>query len=214
MSTEPLHIEVDSVDVVQMTAIGAVPGVVPVLVAACNGPGTGALQCVDAKLSWRAPGSSTFGPEVCCLADDTMLLRDGENPDAWIRIEAHLAYLASGSQGEVLICDRWSNGIAQADVSAADALSGAVLEYTVGLRATYSIANVAIWFGSDSDAYTSASVDAAVWSAPQSESSALLIDNIASGDTATLYLRRTVPAAAAHSARQRVHLHLSFDGEL
>ena len=94
MSADALHVTVDTVEVRHLAVVGTLPGVVPLLASARNGPGIGLMQSEGDDgtwLSWRAPGSTLYGTAVHCSPDGTFLLCDGEDPDKWIRVDVYAA---------------------------------------------------------------------------------------------------------------------------
>jgi len=213
-----LRLEIDSTDIQHLTLVGTIPGVVPLLAAARNGPGGGRLQSEDdgTWLSWRAPGSETFGPPVHCSPDGTYLLRDGDDWDKWIRVAVYAAHLEPTATAEVFLDDRYTNGVAGADVTAEEAAAGDVSTRTITVRnvSTSSVSNVRVWTDSTHDGRTEVSLDGVDWFAPTTELAAVRISELAPGATATLYLRRTVAVGQASAAKELVHLYFSFDSFL
>lgn len=216
MNTDALRIEVASVEARHLTAVKTVPGVIPLLAAARNGPGIGQLLSGDDEdgslLSWRAPGSNAFGEAVQCSPDGVYVLCDGEAPDKWIRIEVHGDYLAVGSQAEVFLADVYNNAVAGDDVTADEAETGDVAVYTLALRNTSAaeITGVAAWVDPAAAAAIEISLDGATWSRPESEETALTLPPIPAESSATLYMRRTIAVGEASSPKSLVHLHFSF----
>ncbi len=206
-----LRIEIDSVEVCHLTAVGTIPGIVVTLAAARNGPGLGALQNAAGSLSWRAPGSDTFGDPVDGSAGGTFVLCDGEDDDKWIRITVYQNFLESGSQADVALADRYNNGVAAADVTAEEASAGDVLDYSITLRnpANRPATDVSAWLDAACDPRTSLSLDGVAWSRP-TESSTMAIPAIAAGESVPIYLRRTVAEGEPADPRQLVFLHFSF----
>ena len=215
MNADVLHIEADSAEVQHLTAVGTIGGVVPLLAAARNGPGIGLLQSSGdgTFLSWRAPQSDTFGEPVECSPDGTFVLADGDDPDKWLRIEVHGAYLVTGSQTEVFLTDRYNNDLGQADLSAAEAAAGDVLDYALTLRNTHTetLSDIRVWTAAAADARTEVSWDGVTYAAPHTEETGILLASLAAAATATLYVRRTVPAGQSSDPKQLVHLHVAYD---
>lgn len=195
---DALRITVSGVEVQHLRVAGTVPGVVPLLAAGRNGPGQGRLRTSAAgdALAWRAPGSATWGAWCSVPADGDYLLLDGDDLDCWLRVEVHTAYLVGSAEAIVALADRWTNAVAQADVTAAEAAAGDVLEYALTLtNAGTQTLDVVAWL----DATTAAlelSADGVSWSAPTDEASAVALGTLAPAATATLHLRRTIAAAA------------------
>ena len=218
MNADMLRIEIDSIDVRHLSAVGAIPGVVPLLAAARNGPGLGSLLSTGStQLQWRAPGSRTFGGAVDCSADGEYVLCDGEDSDKWIRVDVLGDWLIAGSQSQVALSDRYNNGISGDDVIDTEALSGGQADYQLTLRNVSedeAIWNLSIWMDSESDARTQISLDGESFSSPASIGESLVIASIGIGEMATLYVRRTVPAESVSTPKQLVHFHFDFDRPL
>jgi len=214
-TADALRIEIDSVEVRHLTAVGAIPGVVPLLAAARNGPGVGAIQCGSdgVSLTWRAPGSATFGSEIACSPDGTYILPDGEAPDKWLRVQVYGEYLNAGEQADVLLADVYNDGVAAADVTAEEAQVGDVLEYSLALRnaTANSATNLRLWIDPAAETDTEISLDGVTWSRPTTEADGLCLAYLAGESSQTIYLRRTIAAGASSASRLRVHLHIRFD---
>ena len=217
MTSADLHIEIDGVELTQLTAVGTIPGVVPLLVAAQNGPGIGTLQSYrdGTLLAWQAPGSTAFGPAVQAAVDGTYTLCDGLDPDKWIRVAVYRSFLQPGSQAAVALAERFANGVAPADATAAQAAAGNVTLYSLQLHNTAAAAmvNLSVWLDAASDPLTAISLDGAAWSSPHDQGSGLAVGTIAAGASVTLYCRRTLPANQPASPKIRVFLHVAFDGD-
>jgi hypothetical protein len=215
MIADAIRIESDSVEVHHLAAVGAVPGVVPLLAAAKNGPGVGVLSFNEdgTLLTWQAPGSSTPGDAVDCSADGNYVLTDGEDRDKWLRVEIHAAYCEPVRNANVLLSDRYNNGLSGRDTTAAEAAAGHVLEYSIALRNTHTerVSNLRVWIDSGGDDHTALSWDGVNWSLPYSYAAGVWRESIAPAATALLYLRRTIPAAESADPKQPVRLQFAFD---
>ena len=57
--------------------------------------GAGSLQIAAGgkSISWRAPGSATFGPKVDVSAGGDFVLIDGDDCDRWISVHIYAAFL-------------------------------------------------------------------------------------------------------------------------
>lgn len=210
--SDALRIEVDSVEVRHLTAVGAPPGVVPLLAVARNGPGTGVLLCGEDTISWRAPGSETFGEEVDCSADGQYVVCDGEDADKWIRVGVYADYFVSGSQADVRLAEVYNNAVAGDDVDAAEAAVGNVATFSISLvnASAGEIAGLAAWVDSETDASIEISADGVNWLRPESEEAALALLPIPAEDSIEFHLRRTITAGAASSTRLPVRLHFTL----
>jgi len=217
-SADALRLIVDSAELVHLAAVRTIPGVVLRAVAGRNGPGTGRIRSNGAAgtlLSWRAPGSSTFGPMVDAAAGGECLLSDGEDDDCWVRVEVYPDHLGTGPIGSpVHLGDLYNNHLGQADLSAAEATAGDVLEYEVTLENAGQVlwlSQIRVWL----DAAVSdleISDDGIAWVSPTSEAAALWMADLAPLASQTLYLKRTIGAAAGYDPDVLNHLRLSFFG--
>jgi hypothetical protein len=204
----------DSVEVRCLSAVGAIPGVAPHLAAPANGPGIGWLLGEGGELSWRAPGSATFGDAVACASDGVYVLADGEDASKWIRVEVHVDYLSdSSAMGEVFLADVFDNGVAGIDVAAASSAAGETTtrQLTLANADANPIQNICLWLDAASDARTALSLDGETWSSPTTEAGGLSIEAIAAGGSAAIHLRRVVGAGESSVAKQLVFIHFAFD---
>jgi hypothetical protein len=215
MKPDSLRIEADSNEVRHLTMVGTVPGIAPLLAAARNGAGIGTLLCSGGGLlSWRAPGSETFGNPVDCSIDGQYVLCDGEDTHKFIRVEVHADYLVDGSQADVLLADVYNNDIGGPDIIASEAIAGNVRSSGLILRNTASsdFSRLVIWLDPASDARISISLDGETWSHPTNEDEGLEIPLLPSGQSVPFWTRRTIDAGEPASAAQLVFFHLAFDG--
>ena len=214
MNADALRIEVDSVEVHHLTMVGTVPGVVPLLAAARNGSGIGKLLCGDpgTLLSWRAPGSETFGDAFDCSTDGTYVLCDGEDPDKWIRVSVRDEYAVAGSQADVLLADVYNNAIGGEDVTEEEAEAGCQTVWNLTLRnaGDEAISAVLVWCGAGCDPGTELSVDGTQWSRPTTEAEGVYIAQLDAGETAPLHVRRTIGAGETCDPKRLVHLDFAF----
>ncbi|MFA7254121.1 MAG: hypothetical protein WC107_06240 [Patescibacteria group bacterium] len=214
MTPDQLQIEADSAAVELLTAVGTLAGVVVLLAGGKNGPGVGAILAGDGTLAWRAPGSATFGAEVTVAVDGTYSIADGEDPDKVLQVQVYVNYLpAAGTTAEVFLADRYNNAIAQDDATAAEAAAGDVLDYQLELVNTSQdlASSFRVWLDASADSRTSISLDGVTYSAPASEATGLQVIAIAPGQSATLYVRRTIAAGDASTPKQPVRIHCAFD---
>jgi hypothetical protein len=213
---DALRIAAAGVEIKHLTAIGTLTGTVVTAVAARNGPGAGYLRSSGngTWLAWRAPGSAKYGVEEDCSGGGSAVLTDGDDPDKWIRLDVHPSYLLpTPSTAQVLLGDRYSNDVAQADATAAEAAAGDELVYTLQLQnhhPTDALARVRAWL----DASVSGlelSPDAVAWSAPTAEAAALELGVIPANYQIYLYLKRTIAPGASADPDVLNLIHLSFD---
>ena len=212
---DALRMEDSGTEVVHLNAVGTIPGVVLLAVAARNGLGTGTIRSEGEgnTLSWRAPGSETFGDSVTVAADGDVLLEDGEDTDKWVRIEIHFAELAPGSASEgVLLDDVYNNAIAAVDVNASRASSGDVAIYTVTMSndGSFTLENLDVWIDSAVSGIE-ISDDGIVWVSPTTEGTALSFPDLIATGSDTLHIRRTIGAASPSDAAVVDLLHLAYN---
>lgn len=210
---DQIRLEVSSVEVTALAAVGTLPGVRVIAAAGRCGPGTGRLRASGdgTRIAWREPGSSAFGPAVLCAADGEYLLEGGSDPDAWVRIEVYTTYLTPGpAEAAVYLADVYGSELVT-DVNANDA-GGAVHTWEIELHndGAEAVEDLRAWF--DADAYSAlatAAVDVEMAAtsdpgdrvAPTAEDHAdvLIWPSLAVGASVTLYLVKTMgptPSAA------------------
>jgi hypothetical protein len=209
-----INIESESEEVHHLTTAGSLQGVVPILVAARNGPGVGRIKVINGQLSWKAPYSSRFGNPVECNADGTYILCDGEDEDKFIKIDVHTEYLPSEDfEAKIYLSEVYNNPVAQDDVIAVDAQTGVVLQYQLSVRNTSSItfSHIRIFLNPVADPRTELSLDGVNWYKPYTESEGLQIESLGSGQSITLNIKRTIAAGQSEKPKQRVHLIIGFD---
>ena len=213
---DSLRIESSSVEVRHFYVVGTIPGVIPLLAAARNGPGSGHLSSSGngTRLHWRAPGSTITGAGVYCANDGDYLLRDGEDPNKWLRVQVDASELATGARGGVVeLTDRFNNAIAGDDVSAAEAAAGDVETYTLTLenQSNTTLSQFKIWIGPNVSGIEIAD-DGATWVSPITKATALTLPDLLPGVEDTLHLRRTIVAGAVADGDVETLLHFSYRG--
>ncbi|MCP4249173.1 MAG: DUF11 domain-containing protein [bacterium] len=175
-------------------------GVAVRFAAGLNGPGVGRLRSTGdgTALSWRAPGSATFGVDVDCSADGEYVLCDGEDPDKYVRLEVWAAHLSPGSAAAaVVLRDVFGNAVGYSDVAAAEAAAGDVATYTITVRnASAAYMHRVLFWLDPSVVDLEISPNGSAWSAPTTEATAITLGDLAPGATATLHLRRTISVGA------------------
>jgi len=215
LAADSLEIIRDAAEVRPLTLVGTVPGVAPLLAAAKNGPGAGRLRYdpTAGAVQYKAPDSSTWGPIQKTEADADYLLLDGDDRDAWLRVSVYRDHLPAGpAEARVLLADRWGNGVSLADVTAEEAAAGDVSTWTLTLthQGTHTIENLVVWLDA-AHAGLELSSDGVAYSSPTTEGTALALADLSPGDSLTLYLRRTIAAAAAADPDVLDLLHFRFD---
>jgi len=180
-----------------------------------NGTGRGQLQAEDdgKLLSWRAPGSTKFGPGVRVSADGEHLLEDGEDPGKFLHADVVHAHLPSGPMMQPVYFQEVRNAYFAADISAAQAAAGSTLTFTFTAKniGTSLIYNVKVWLDVLTP-YLSISGDDVTYVTPKTEGEALVLGNVNGGATKTFYVKRTIPAGSEADGRVRAWLRASWDG--
>jgi hypothetical protein len=197
---DALKIESASVEVSHLHLIGTIPGVIPLLAAARNGPGSGMLKSIGdgTRFQWRAPDSGTFGTPVLCASDGNCLLLDGEDTNKWLRIQVDASELANGARSTVVeLTDRFNNAIASDDVSAAEATAGDVETYTFDLenQSNTILSQLSVWID-PTVVNIEIADDGATWVSPTTQATALVLPDLLPGVSDTLHVRRTITAGA------------------
>jgi hypothetical protein len=216
---DSLRLELSSVEIHSLVAVGTLPGVVVLAAAGRNGPGVGMLRASGngTYLSWRAPGSDRFGSTVICTTDgSSYLLEDGKHLDKWLRVKVHSDYLNPGSaDARVYLADVYNNGVGHDDLSAGEATAGNVEDYTITMANDnpMDVLNVRAWLEAETSWKVEISDDDIAYISPTAEHhvDTLARARIAAGATATLYLRRTIIAGAGSDPGVLNHLQFAFD---
>lgn len=199
-----------------LRSVGALRGIRVEQVAVRNGPGTGRLRTDGTKLSWKAPGSSTFGEVVNCDTDGDYLLEDGEDTNKCIRIQIFLDELPSGiNEVCVYLRDTYWIGSALGNVSASEAENGEIDDSAFALYAAspVDLLDVKCWLDSDTE-YLTISKDDIDYYAPDSEGHAdvLAWAKIESGSTEYLYIKRTIPPSTTFDPFVLNQIHFAWTG--
>ena len=214
--SDALKLKVDSTEIVHLKAVGTAPGVRVTLAAARNGTGLGMLQCAGSDgtlLSWKAPGSSTYGPATPATTDGDYRLQDGEDGEKWVRVNVDASWLQEGNESAVALYDIYNNDIGSDDVTAGEATAGDVETYTITLEnvGNFKMTDVRVWL----DATTSGlkiSDNGADWVDPTTAATALVMADLAPTETDTLHFQRTIAASASADAEVLNLIHARFDG--
>jgi len=209
----PLGVEMKT-----MRAVGGIPGVAVLAAAGANGPGTGYIRAQGdgTFLSWKAPGSSTYGANVHCASDGGYVLEDGEDASKWLRVSVYTSYLTPGhAEGRVYIADKWNTAVAYGDVTAAEASAGDVTEYQCVLQndSPCKIIQLKCWLDASVSGLEISS-DGVNYFTPDSEDHADVLEwaSVAAGGSATLYVKRTIAADASSNPGVLNILHFSWTG--
>ena len=240
---DALRIEVASVEVKHLVAVGTIPGVAVLAAAARNGPGIGRLRSTGdgTLLSWKAVGSSTFGPSVDCSANGSYLLEDGEDATKWARVQVYAAHLLAGpTASAVYLSDVYDNAVGHDDVIASEASAGNVETYTLAMKnaGQSTMFDVRVWLddtggasgargwrdllalllgwhsssGASARPYIEISDDNITWVQPTDEDTGLAFGELIGQQSTTLYVRRTTQAGTASSSRILSVLHWAWTG--
>lgn len=206
-----LRWRIGATELTQLGALGTLPGVQIVRPAGLNGPGTGRLDAVTdgTALRWTAPGGTTPGPAVNVSAGGTRRLADGDNADRYLEVLVTAGELPPGPAAAVIrLSDLEGSGIDGGNVTAAEASAGKTSTTTITLANALAttLSTVAVWLD-PATGVTALSWDNVNFYSPTSEAAALATMgsvNIAGSSTQALYVRRTIPAAAAANPRELV----------
>lgn len=188
--------------------IYTLPGITIDYISAGNGPGTGRMRYRDGLLYWKAPGSTAWGAPEIAVDGKQCLLQDGYK---YVRVTIDTDYVREGSEAVIHIEDVYENDITPDDVTAGEATSGDILDYNVTLNNNSGnvISELKCWI-SGNCTWLEISDDDITYVSPATEADALSLADISGGSSATLYLRRTIAAAAASNANLLNQLYFSF----
>jgi hypothetical protein len=208
---DALRVQLSGQETLPFAQVGTLPGVQVLTVGAQNGPGQGVLS-IDAaqNVSWQPPGATGPGQAVNVSAGGGFLL-EGPDPSQWIRISVQSDYLTASFEAAVCIADTY--GRLLGDINATLALSGGSDIWTFVLEndSPNSATSVRIWLDPDADmSGITISLDGVSWSSPQSESAAIIVNSIAAGSSASIYLKRTIAAASPSNPARLLLVHFSF----
>ena len=207
---------IDDTELKQLASIGTIDGVAILHVGGKNGTGTGVLRSVTVatRLSWKAPGSSSYGTYVDCSVDGEYVLVDGDDDSKYVRVYVYNSHLSSTpEEGNVYLQDLINNETGSDNVSAAEATAGDVKDYTVAIRNSSGVVVSPIKFWLDpSTSDLEISDDGAVWVSPTTEGTALDWGELNPGSARLLHMRRTIAAAASSDTEVLNLLQYSFDG--
>lgn len=198
---DALHFESGGVEIQQLHAVRTMDGIAVTFASGRNGPGIARIQSTGdgTDLSYRAPGSSVFGPVARCdVNEGDYRLSDGEDKHKYIRIKIYTDHIISGSNAaNIQLEETIENEISANDVTESDASGGDVFSYSISLK-NYSqtiLSQVKAWLR-ESVVNLEISNDGAAWVSPVLESNALDMADITPGSSVTFYFRRTISAGS------------------
>jgi len=211
--------EVASNEAHSLSHIGMVPGVQILAVSAMNGVGLARMQSKRSTdeasfvLTYRAPGSASFGPGVTVTADAEVLLLDGENVGKFLRVQVHFDYLMGGPADAAIAMDREFvvNGSAFANVTAAQAAAGDqnTGPYTLRNVSSDLASSITAWM--DASSYLEISEDGIAWtSAAVNEGTAISLGSLAAGASRFFHVRRTIPASEPYDPSILAAFHIRY----
>jgi hypothetical protein len=213
MQPDALQILAGAVEVRSLMAVGAIPGVAPLLAGGGNGPGMGRLSSSgNGRLTWQAPGSSKPGSPVVVSAGGQFALGDGVDPQRWLRVGVYAAYLEpAAAEAAVQLGDVFDNAVGGPDVTAAQAAAGDVQTVTLTLSNAGSsgLSQLRAWIDPACTGLT-ISADGSTFSAPTTEGTALLLPDLEAGGSMAFYLRRTISPGAQSAASVLNLLNFSY----
>jgi hypothetical protein len=212
----------DLVEVKHAHTIGSISGVVPLVAGGRNRltDGSASIRSTGStgrRLSWRAPGSSSYGLDVDIPTDGIYTLCDGDDLTRCIRVEVHGDHVReTGSSASVNIADVLNNTIGGDNVTAADATAGTTdtIPLTAFNQSRHTAHRVKVWLVENA-ANLELSLDDIAYFSPTSETDPNVIDLAATlprGSTAELYLRRTVSAGSTFDAGILSSIRFGWDG--
>lgn len=214
---DAIRIELSSVEIQHLVPIGAIPGTFIRAAAARNGEGAGDLRSEfdGTLLSWRAPGSSSFGDRIPVPTDGQYLIEDGDDRNKFVRVEVFVSFLqASPASARVYTKDVY-NAVGKDDVTAAEATAGSVETYILDIANDGAMDALAFkaWIDpavSDIEI----SKDGVSWFTPTSEAhvDVLVYDRIETLTTDPIHIRRTIAAAAPSAPKVLNLFHFAWDG--
>lgn len=206
----------DTAEFASLHWYGAVAGIRPILFSGLNGVGVGRLRINAAgEVSWKAPGSATYGPGVLAIAEDaTVVLEDGENPGKYARVEISHDYVIGQGEATITLTDVFDNMLSSVDVTAAEASAGDTLVVSVYLKnvSTDTLADIRVWI--EDGTYYTISLNGSDYYAPDSEShgDVLYSASLAVGASLRIYVKRVIPGSTEFQPTMLVHLGYSWNG--
>lgn len=208
--------DMSGTELTQMSRIGTVSGVAIEHVAGLNDAASGTIRvAADGRtFQFKAPGSSAYGPPLVVLDGWTVtdILRDGDDPDKYLRVSIDAVNLPSGQmEGHTTFRRRYYEGT---DVTAAQAQAGNVgtLPFKMKNVSPLILSNLRAWLD-NSVSFLEISDDMlGPWVSPTTEAAAQEFPDLAPGDTDIVWVRRTIPAVTGFDPAVAFWLHFAFDG--
>jgi len=202
-----------------LAPLRTIPGVTILGASHRNGPGKGLLRSeLDGRsISWRAPGSGTFGASVIAEADADYLLEDGEDRGKCLQVRVKTAYLRPAPiEQPVYLQDRWN--LIFEDIPALLAGTGHVGGF-VGVHLELrnvspgTITNIRAWKDPASGSILVISGDGITYTDPTTEETGLELGSLGPGATRDFYVSYYgIPPNTPSDPRIFAGLHFRFDG--
>lgn len=182
-----------------LRSFGDIPGVVFARIAAANGVGVGWLRGTGVRgrdLSWRAPGSNSYGRVHNVDLSSEAVLEDGNDQSKWVLLRVFNTYIFAAHETRVLLRDDYGGILSIDDVSAAEASAGTVDTLSLKLRnarASTRLRDIRVWVDPASR-FLELSDDNVVFVSPISEETALTFPDLQLSSSHSIWVRRTIPA--------------------
>ena len=198
--------------------IRTLPGVKPLMGAGRNGPGPATIRSGPngTELSFRAPGSQSWGVDVDCAADGTYLLEDGEDTGKWLRIQVYADYLPNGpAEASIRMHDRYGAGVGYLELLDISVTVGAgdqtTPTYYLYNASRETISDVCVWLDPAAVDFLEIDEGGPSWVKPIAEADAVELGDVAPGEMLTVSLRQTVAAGTPADPDVLNHLHSSYN---
>lgn len=199
-------------------AVGTLAGVRPLLAAGRNGPGTATIRSGPngTELSFKAPGSGTWGADVDCSSDGTYLLEDGEDAGKWLRIQVYAEYLPAGAaEASVPVTDRYGAEAGYNELLDCSVTGGAGEQntptYYLYNASPETISDVRVWLDPAAVEFLEIDEGGGSWVQPTAEADAVELGDVVPGAVLAVNLRQTVAAGTPADPGVLNFLHASFN---
>jgi len=199
-----------------MHAVRVIDGVWITAVSGRLDVGTGRMRSHSngRQLSWQAPGSSNAGEHVHCGVDAEYLLYDGDDDNAWVRVQVDVSELLPSPQdSQVYMADLYDNGLCPDDFDAGEAVAGALETNTLYLQndGDAAVHQVAMWIDAASDNTIVFRIGGGAWVSPADEASAEVVaETIAPGANVSVTVRVVIAAESPSDDDALCKLHAVF----